>query len=344
MKPNPGKPFTHHLMKPPSLPLSLPSISLLLLFFGSCAQTTTNTTNTISSSTALPTPPNHTNEKQVNPQTFSGHQDSSTALVDQKWTAILPAGQQISTRIIAPPSYERIPATGHSFAEYLRHLPLKPHGSEVMLYDGSVKTNNDIYDAVINMKIGSKNLHQCADAVMRFKAEYLWNTKQYDKIHFNLTNGFRVDYKNWMQGQRVVVKGNHTFWKNKHAPSNTYEDFWKYMELIFSYAGTLSLSKELVPVQIKDMKIGDVFIRGGSPGHAVLVIDMAENPITHDKVFLLAQSYMPAQETQILKNPSNSSISPWYSLKEMTEAAELDQPLITPEWSFEKNQLTRFQE
>lgn len=25
------------------------------------------------------------------------------------------------------------------------------------------------------------------------------------------------------------------------------------------------------------MKIGDVFIKGGSPGHAVIIVDMAEN-------------------------------------------------------------------
>lgn len=55
------------------------------------------------------------------------------------------------------------------------------------------------------------------------------------------------------------------------------------------------------------MKIGDVFIIGGGP----------------------------AQQTQILINPSDENISPWYSLKDCEK-------LITPEWVFELNQLRRF--
>ncbi|WP_334296195.1 DUF4846 domain-containing protein [Clostridioides difficile] len=39
------------------------------------------------------------------------------------------------------------------------------------------------------------------------------------------------------------------------------------------------------------MKIGDVFIVGGSPGHASIIMDMAENEKTGEKVFMIAQSY-----------------------------------------------------
>ena len=43
---------------------------------------------------------------------------------------------------------------------------------------------------------------------------------------------------------------------------------------------------------------------------------------------------MPAQETQILKNPNNPNTS-WYSLSKLTET------LITPEWTFSVNDLKR---
>ncbi len=250
---------------------------------------------------------------------------------------IHPEGQTIATRILPPSGFERIKAPQNSFAGYLRNLPVKPHNSEVKLYNGETKPNYDIYDAVIDLKIGNKDLHQCADAVMRLRAEYLWKQKQYDKIHFNFTNGFRVDYTEWMKGKRIVVKGNTAYWKQSVAPSNTYTDFWQYMETIFMYAGTLSLSKELQPVKISNMQIGDVFIQGGSPGHAIIVIDMAVNKPTNKKVFLLAQSYMPAQEIQILKNPSDTTISPWYSL-------DFENELITPEWTFTKSDLMRFKD
>lgn len=82
--------------------------------------------------------------------------------------------------------------------------------------------------------------------------------------------------------------------------------------MVFTYAGTLSLSKSVKPKDIKQVVIGDVFFTGGSPGHAEVFVDVAENK-SAEKIFLLAQSYMPAQETQIFKKLNDERISPWYS-------------------------------
>jgi len=274
-------------------------------------------------------------ENTVNHSSSNRDTDSIHQVIDNQ-KIINPSGTSLETRILPPTHFQRITEDTNSFAAYLRHLPLKPHGSNVMLYDGSVKPNYNTYEAVIDLNIGNKNLHQCADAVMRLRAEYLWQQKKYEDIHFNFTNGFRVDYTKWMAGKRIIVKGNDSYWVDKSTPSNTYQDFWEYMELIFNYAGTLSLSKELVPVGIEDMRIGDVFIWGASPGHAILVIDIAENVTTKEKIFLLAQSYMPAQETQILQNPNSAELSPWYSV------SEIENQLITPEWTFSIKDLKRF--
>jgi len=82
------------------------------------------------------------------------------------------------------------------------------------------------------------------------------------------------------------------------------------------------------------MQVGDVFIVGGSPGHAIIVVDMAANE-AGEKLFMLAQSYMPAQQTHLLINPNQDSISPWYSLKDQDK-------LITPQWTFELDTLKRY--
>lgn len=261
-------------------------------------------------------------------------EDNNEVLTEE---IINPAGQILLTRILPPQGFKRTISTDSSFAFYLRHLPLKPHGSQVMLYNGERKPNYGIYDAVVDLDIGTRDLHQCADAIMRLRAEYLWNNEEYDRIHFNFTNGFYCEYTHWMEGKRIVVNGNSASWVQSADSSNTYEDFWDYMEIIFSYAGTLSLSEELEPVNIEDIQIGDVFIRGGSPGHAVIVVDMAINNTTGEKIFLLAQSYMPAQEIQILKNPNDATISPWYSI-------HFSDKLVTPEWIFEKTCLKRFED
>ena len=84
------------------------------------------------------------------------------------------------------------------------------------------------------------------------------------------------------------------------------------------------------------MQIGDIFIQGGYPGHAIIIVDMIEN--THGKkLYLLAQSYMPAQNIHILKNPMNKKLSPWYELVP-------NQDIYTPEWNFSVEDLKRFVE
>jgi hypothetical protein len=81
------------------------------------------------------------------------------------------------------------------------------------------------------------------------------------------------------------------------------------MTLVFSYAGTLSLEKELHPVTNADeLKTGDIFIHGGSPGHCFIVMEVVEND-KHQKQFLLAQSFMPAQNIQVLQYGT-----PWFSM------------------------------
>ncbi|MEM9052977.1 MAG: DUF4846 domain-containing protein [Bacteroidota bacterium] len=245
------------------------------------------------------------------------------------------SGNTVESRYKPPTGFERIESEESSFAEYLRNLPLKDVGSTVRYFNGSTKENRNVYSGVVDLEIGDRDLHQCADAIMRLRAEYLWKQKRFDEIHFNFTNGFRVDYAKWMEGNRVVVERNKTFWRNSAAPANDYDTFWKYLEIIFSYAGTLSLSEELNSVPAEKMEIGDVFIQGGSPGHAVIVVDMAVNEDKGQKMFMLAQSYMPAQEIQILVNPNDRSSGSWYSL-------DFGETLITPEWTFQKGDLKRF--
>ena len=77
-----------------------------------------------------------------------------------------------------------------------------------------------------------------------------------------------------------------------------------------------------------------MFIQGGFPGHAMLVADVARNA-QGKRVFLLIQSYMPAQNMHVVNNPSDDKLSPWYSA---TDAGKL----VTPEWTFERSDLKRF--
>jgi hypothetical protein len=243
-------------------------------------------------------------------------------------------GMTILERYAPPKGYIRIEAVDGSFADFLRNQELKTYGDKVLYYDGREKSRTDVYDSVFDVDIGDRDLHQCADAVMLLRGEYLFEKGKFEDIKFNFVSGFKAEYSKWMEGYRIKVDGNNVSYYLGTDPSSTYESFRNYMDMVFAYSGTLSLENELVPVSIEDMEIGDVFIKGGSPGHAIIVVDMALNS-ENNKVFMLAQSYMPAQQTQVLLNPNHEEISPWYSLDNMSS-------LKTPEWTFELDQLRRF--
>ena len=233
-------------------------------------------------------------------------------------------GDNIETRYKTPEGYTRVKLAKGSFGEFLRHEKLKKYGEKSYYYNGKVKPSEGVYDSVFDIDLEGKNLLHCADACFKFRGDYLYQTGQYDKIKFNF-----VDPET---GQYFLMA----------EPDKSEEVYKKFMNVVYGYCGTLSLVKDTHGVSIDDMQIGDVFVRGGTPGtkrvgHAIMVIDMAENH-KGEKVFMLAQSYMPAQQTQVLVNKANKEISPWYSLDEVKKAGKM----ITPQWTFELNELKRF--
>ena len=242
-------------------------------------------------------------------------------------------GVTIEERYPTPGNYTRVEVATNSFGEFLRTQKLKPYGEKVIYFDGREKNSNGVYDSVFDVDIGDRDLHQCADAIMLLRGEYLYSHGLYDEISFNFVSGFKAEYKKWVEGYRIKVDGNNVSYYKATDQLDTYKSFRKYMDMVMAYAGTLSLEQELESIDIDDMEIGDVFIIGGSPGHGVIIVDMAE--LNGEKIFLLAQSYMPAQQTQILLNPMDENLSPWYSLKGKEK-------LITPEWKFELDDLRRF--
>ena len=118
----------------------------------------------------------------------------------------------------------------------------------------------------MDIDTGKRDLQQCADAVMRLRAEYLYEQDKHDDIQFHFTNGFLANYSRWKSGERISVKGNAVKWYDSETSDPSYKTFRKYMNMVFSYAGTLSLDKELKRKPLEELRIGDVFIQGGSPG------------------------------------------------------------------------------
>jgi hypothetical protein len=249
---------------------------------------------------------------------------ASTAFAgDYLWrpTATATATETLEQRIPPPAGATRVQAAPGSFGAWLRGLPMKPAGAAVHLFDGREKPRQDVHHAVVDIDVGNRDLQQCADAVMRLRAEYL------------RARGRRVAFHPDPEKPREIA------W----APSSRGDEkAWKrFLVRLFADAGTASLAAEMA--RVKDpatLAPGDVLIQGGYPGHALIVLDVA---VAADgrRLLLLGQSYMPAQELHVVKNLGDAALSPWY------DAARLAAPggLATPEWRpFTVADLRRFRD
>jgi hypothetical protein len=213
-----------------------------------------------------------------------------------------------------PPGYHRVDAVAGSFGAWLRGVALK-RTLKVYLYNGEPKANQDAQFAVLDVSVGHEDLQQCADAVMRLRAEYLYSRGEYGAITFYSEKGVRLNF-----GQ----------WSGEHGRAS----FDRYLREVFMFCSTRTLAKQLAPGAYSTIEAGDVLIRGGSPGHAMLVVDVAEDGQGH-RVYLLAQSYMPAQDIHIVKNPSDD-LNPWY------RADSTLGMVATPEYVFKTNELRKW--
>ena len=88
-----------------------------------------------------------------------------------------------------------------------------------------------------------------------------------------------------------------------------------------AWANTVSVKRQAAPVQQSELRPGDFFVLPGNPGHAVLVLDLAQAADGRQRA-LLGQSYMPAQNAYVLR-PRPDAV--WFDL-------DRSQAVDTPFW------------
>ena len=151
--------------------------------------------------------------------------------------------------------------------------------------------------AVVDLPLLS-NAEQCADACMRLRAEYFYQTGQYNNIQFQDVNGHTLYYRG----------------------GASREALHRYLRHLYGVASTFSLSREMQPRTLAEIQPGDVFVypgKGQFLGHAVLVVDVAVNK-DGKKAFLLAEGNTPACDIHLIRNLENPFRSPWF----MTDGSE----------------------
>jgi len=221
-------------------------------------------------------------------------------------------GDSVKTRVIAPEGFLRTTYAKNSFAEYLQDYPLEAFGSKVINYNGKEYGYQAGHIGVFKLTVPDNGLMQCADALMRLRAEYLWDTNQQEKIGFNFTSGDYCSWSKYAQGFRPIVNGNSVRFSKSAGQDYSKENFYNYLNLIYTYAGTQSMADELITVsEPSELEVGDMMVSPGFPGHIVIIADKATH--TDGRILLIfAQGNTPAQSVHVLKNSNDNGLSPWH--------------------------------
>jgi hypothetical protein len=198
-----------------------------------------------------------------------------------------------------PAGMTRVAVDNGSFAAWLRRLPLRPAGTPVRSYKGAeiLAGDDPRLSAVAELDVGTRDLQQCADSILRLHAEWMWDSGRANELDYPLVDGKKVSFR-----------------------GETREQFRRYLVTIFADASTLSLDKYAKKIARADARPGDFWVKGGSPGHAVLILDIAEGKDGR-RAALLGQGYMPAQDFHVLRAPDGSA---WFSLD--------GDEVVTPFW------------
>jgi hypothetical protein len=219
---------------------------------------------------------------------------------------------RIIKQIAVPRGYERVLVPKDSFGAWLRRMPLKPADSPALDYKNRIKKSADdtTVAAVAAMNIYGKNLDQCMDILMRLYAEYLLAQRLDHKIAFPLPDGTMLSWLQWESGFRFYFKGYH-FHLRKSAPADTAdENFEKYLRAVFEYSGTQAFYHYYQSVTFDSLRIGDFIVKKNPHGHAVMVVDLAQDQ-SGNKIALFGQGDTPACQFYLLNYKTDN---PWFPI------------------------------
>lgn len=267
---------------------------------------------------------------------FSCKQESTSSSAQQVQEApayqmIDPAGTQIASRFRTPKGFSRTDVDKGGFGEFLRNTYLKPHGEQVYYYNGKVKILQNVFDAVVDWDITSNGMTG-SDCIIWFHSEYCYEKGLYEDMVYPLRTGFKMDFTKWLDGYRSIMEENEFRWEKTDDLDSSYFALKNFQEFTFAFADVNSILYQCEKSTPEELDFGTVFISKDRWGHGVIVVDVAEDPETGERLFLLAQSFVPAQQMEILQNPARGELSPWYSVEDIKEV------LVTPQWTFNRNE------
>ena len=243
------------------------------------------------------------------------------------WTSLLtdsPPTESISRRYPPPAGFRRVAVGPGSFAAWMRTLPIRLDRMGVRSYRGAPLDRPSA--GIIAMDVGSRDLMQCADSVIRLHAEYLWAHGRQDESAYRFTSGDETRWRDWVAGERLHIEGSRVRRTRGPARAPDHKSYRRWLDLVFTYAGTMSLARDAgSPSVDSPVEAGEFYVEAGSPGHAVIVLDVVTNT-DGLQLGLLGQGFMPAEDIHVLRSPLAVD-GVWFRLPSRD-----DELLPTPSW------------
>ncbi|MBU0550994.1 DUF4846 domain-containing protein [Myxococcota bacterium] len=242
----------------------------------------------------------------------------------------------LEATLATPEGFQRVAVEPDSYAAWLRGLPTRTDRAEVYAYDGARLDRPSA--AIIYLDIGVRDRQQCADTVIRLHAEHLWSRGRAEAAGYHFTSGDLSTWKAWRSGERFKPQGIRVVRARGRARANTHKAYRGWLDHLFIYAGTQSLWRDSRPVGARPYEAGDFFVQPGGPGHAVILLDIAQDAQGR-RAALIGQGFMPAEDLHVLKGSHDRVLNDvWFLLPD-----EAHPTLVTPSWSpFKREEARRF--
>ncbi|MBN1408861.1 MAG: hypothetical protein JW956_13775 [Calditrichaceae bacterium] len=224
----------------------------------------------------------------------------------------------IIERFSPPTGFQRIPADSNSFAFWLRQMPLLPEGSPVKDFKNRIfkKSTDSTVASVVAYDIKGRNLDQCMDILLRFRAEFLVDNHRKNEIQFPLPDGLMLGWVDWAEGIRPEFKGAHFYLEKTAEPDSSDRSFKRYLNTIFEYSSTQAFYHYYKNINPDSLQIGDFVVKKGSKGHAVMIVDLACDK-NGNFVALIGQGDTPACQFYLLNYKMGNSWFPIDTAKEI---------------------------
>ena len=312
------------------------SILVAAALASSCVQSTAQPTPT--SEVATPATPATASAQPTAPRAVTPTRpvDESAYPWIADWTGPKPALVTLEARFAAPDQFTRVEVAPDSYAQWLRGLPVRTDRVRVLAYDGSSLRRPSA--ALVFLDVGTRDLQQCADSAIRLHAEYVWHRGLADRAAYHFTSGDLSAWRDWQLGERFKISGSKVKRPRGARRADDHRTYRGWLTHLFRYAGTRSLARDSDPVGTRPFMAGDFFVQPGGPGHAVVILDVAEHADGRQAA-LIGQGYIPAEDFHVLGTRGGHVMdSVWFHLPPGRGG------VMTPSWPrpFARREARRF--